>query len=75
MKKYLLYTLSLIFFLIGLLLTGVYAYKAFEVIGTSDKSTIFWYLPVLFSGLGAFVFSGIVYRMAKKSHIRSLDDI
>jgi hypothetical protein len=75
MKNYLLYALSLFFFITGLVLSGVYAYEAFEVLGTSDRSTIYWYLPVLFAGLGAFMLSGVVYRMAKKSHIEMLDDV
>jgi len=56
-------------------MTAFYSLEAFEVLGTSDRSTIFKYLPVLVAGLGAFVLSGIVYRMAKKSHITTLDDI
>ena len=75
MKKYLLYTLSFFFLILGLIMTAFYSLEAFEVLGTSDRSTIFKYLPVLVAGLGAFVLSGIVYRMAKKSHITTLDDV
>jgi hypothetical protein len=75
MKKYLLYTLSLFFSLLGLGLTGFYGYEAFKVLGTPDYAVIYRTLPVLLAGLGAFVLSGIVYRMAKKSHIMILDDI
>ncbi len=57
-------------------MSGFYAYEAFLVIGTSDYSIVFWCLPVLFIGLGAFMLSGITWRMGKKeSPIEAFDEL
>lgn len=48
---YLSFMLGCLFIILGLFFASVYFYEVYQVLTASDKSIIFWHIPVLFLGM------------------------
>jgi len=49
----------------GIFFTALYIYEVWEVLGEADQSVIYWHLPILWIGFGAFTIAGWLYRHIK----------
>ncbi len=62
MKHYIILCAAICFLLVGILLAAGYVYEVWTVLGKDDQSVVFWYLPILFLGFGAFTIGGWLYK-------------
>ncbi|RFF27447.1 MULTISPECIES: hypothetical protein [unclassified Wenzhouxiangella] len=74
-REALLYALSFLAGVFGLLLVGMYAWSAWSVMGEPDQSVLFWHASFLMFGLfllaAAVTFGVLGWIMRRESRARS----